>query len=302
MKKRSTWRERITDQAAGLFSHAPDPLAGTFNYPNDPGMFGPGSPTWTIMSDVSTFIGGIRSLLVQAAHPEVAAGVGDHSSYHADPLGRLSRTASYVTVTSYGALPEIDQAIAAVRQAHRPVSGTSHRGRKYSAAAPDMAAWVHNALIDSFLVAHQVYWPTPLSPDQADAYVAEQTRLGNRMNAHPLPDTATDLSRWLVDHPSLSDSPAGRDALRFVARPPLPLFTALAYRILFQAAVATLPPEICQAIGVTPRRGAKSVGRLLIKVLRRAMGYSPAWGAALDRCGHPRVRGKRIRSTEGVTR
>jgi len=165
-----------------------------------------------------------------------------------------------------------------------------------------MAAWVHNALIDSFLVAHQTYGPAPLSPAQADAYVSEQTRLGNRMNARPLPDTADELSRWLASHPSLSDSPAGRDALRFVSRPPLPLFTALAYRVLFQAAVATLPPEICQAIGVTPRRGAKNVGRMLIKVLRRAMGYSPAWGAALDRCGHPRVKGKRIRSTEGVTR
>ena len=68
--------------------------------------------TWELMGDASTFIGGIRALLVQAAHPEVVAGVADHSRYREDPLGRLSRTSNYVTATSYGAMPEVDAAVA----------------------------------------------------------------------------------------------------------------------------------------------------------------------------------------------
>ena len=135
------WRQRVTGAAVGLFSHAPDPLASTFDHPGDPGLFGPGSMTWRVMCDCSTFVGGVRALLVQAAHPEVAAGVSDHSSYRSDPLGRLSRTAAYVTATAYGSLPEVDDAIAIVRRLHGPVSGTSHRGLAYSAAKPEMAAW-----------------------------------------------------------------------------------------------------------------------------------------------------------------
>ncbi|SVC59772.1 uncharacterized protein METZ01_LOCUS312626, partial [marine metagenome] len=88
------------------------------------------------MSDPAAFVGGIRALLVQAAHPEVAAGVGDHSVYREDPLGRLSRTAAYVSATTYGSLPEVDRALTVVRNAHRPVSGTSHRGTAYDAGDP----------------------------------------------------------------------------------------------------------------------------------------------------------------------
>ena len=149
--KSSDWKVRLTETAVGLFSHAPDPLEETFQYPDDPGLFGPKSTTWKIMGDVSSFIGGIRALLIQAAHPEVAAGVANHSTYRDDPLGRLSRTASYVTATAFGSMPEVEKSIKMVSSAHRPVRGTSSRGEKYSAGNPEMAAWVHNALIDSFL-------------------------------------------------------------------------------------------------------------------------------------------------------
>ena len=179
------WRERITESATGLFSHAPDPLADTFDHLGDPGLFGPGSVTWWLMSDPAAFVGGIRSLLVQAAHPEVVAGVGDHSAYREDPLGRLSRTAAYVAATTYGSLPEVDAALGVVRAAHRPVSGTSHRGFSYDAADPGMGAWVHNALVDSFLAARRAYGPTPVSDADADAYVAEQVRLGERLGVSP---------------------------------------------------------------------------------------------------------------------
>ena len=55
----SGWKARLTETAVGLFSHAPDPLEETFNYPGDPGLFGPESVTWRVMGDVSSFIGGI---------------------------------------------------------------------------------------------------------------------------------------------------------------------------------------------------------------------------------------------------
>jgi len=286
----------------GLFSHAPDPLASTFDHPGDPGLFGPGSVTWRVMCDPSTFVGGVRALLVQAAHPEVAAGVGDHSSYRADPLGRLSRTASYVTATAYGSLPEVDGAVGMVRRLHGPVSGTSHRGRAYSAADPAMAAWVHNALVDSFLVAHRTYGPGPMTDQDADAYVAEQVRLGQRMGADPLPDTAAALTRWLVNHPSLGPSPAGADAVRFLAGPPLDSPVRLAYRIIHDAAAATVPTPVLDVLGIRRKPGAVLKGRLLVRALRAALGASPAWAAALERCGEPRPPGVRFRNAPGTTR
>ncbi|MBC8365257.1 MAG: DUF2236 domain-containing protein [Actinobacteria bacterium] len=295
------WRERITDAATGLFRHAPDPLADTLEHPGDPGLFGPGSVTWGLMSDPAAFVGGIRALLVQAAHPEVAAGVGDHSVYRKDPLGRLSRTAAYVSATTYGALPEVDRALAAVRYAHRPVSGTSHRGITYDAGDPGMGAWVHNSLVDSFLTARRTYGPTPVSDADADAYVAEQVRLGERLGISPLPDTAAELSAWLAGHPSVAPSPAADEAIAFLAGSGLPTATRFAYRRLFAAAVVTIPPRLQEAIGARPRLGARSSGRAVVAVLRSAMGNSPAWAAALERCGEPRPPGLRFRNAPGTT-
>ena len=82
-------RQRVVASATGPFQHAPYPLSRTLAFPGDPGLFGPGSVSWTVIGDASTFAGGIRALLVQAAHPEVVAGVADHSRYREDPLGRL---------------------------------------------------------------------------------------------------------------------------------------------------------------------------------------------------------------------
>ena len=300
--KSSGWKARLTETAVGLFSHAPDPLEETFNYQGDPGLFGPQSVTWKVMGDVSSFIGGIRALLIQAAYPEVAAGVANHSNYRDDPLGRLSRTASYVTATAFGAMQEVERSIHMVSSAHRPVSGTSSRGEKYSARNPEMAAWVHNALIDSFLVSYQHFGPVPLNRKEMNSYVFEQTKLGNLMKASPLPENAEALSLWLSKHPRLGTSIEGAEAVSFLRKPPLPFFTRIAYKVLFNAAVATMPEEIRKTIGIKPIKGAVTAGRILTKVLRYALGFSPAWAAALDRTGTKRPSGIRFRNTAGVTR
>ena len=298
----SGWKARLTETTVGLFSHAPDPLEETFQYPDDPGLFGPESITWKIMGDVSSFIGGIRALLIQAAHPEVAAGVANHSTSRDDPLGRLSRTASYVTATAFGAMPEVEKSIKMVSSAHRPVVGTSSRGEKYSAGNPEMAAWVHNALIDSFLVSYQNFGPFLLKNEEADSYVYEQTNLGNLMKASPLPENAASLSCWLSENPKVGSSKEGAEAVSFLKKPPLPFFTRIAYKILFNAAVVTMPIELREAIGVNPKKGSKTAGNFLTKVLRYALGSSPAWAAALDRSGTKRPNGIRFRNTSGVTR
>ncbi|GIT68618.1 MAG: hypothetical protein Ct9H300mP26_3050 [Acidimicrobiales bacterium] len=102
------------------------------------------------MGDVSSFVGGVRALLLQALHPEVAAGFADHSEYETDPLGRLNRTSLFVTTVNYGSMPEVNNAVQVVRAAHKPVSGRSERGIPYPANQPQLGAWVHNTLTDFF--------------------------------------------------------------------------------------------------------------------------------------------------------
>ncbi len=129
-------QEAVVGSTTALFAHGPTPLEHTLDHPGDPGLLGPDSVSWRVLGDASVFVGGIRALVVQSAHPEVVAGVEQHSRYRDDPLGRLSRTSVYVTETTYGAMPEVEAAVDAVRRAHRPVSGVSARNRPYSAGRP----------------------------------------------------------------------------------------------------------------------------------------------------------------------
>lgn len=285
-------RQRIISSATAPFRHAPYPLARSLDYQGDPGLYGPGSVSWAVLADVATFVGGVRGLLIQAAHPEVVAGVSGHSRYKEDPLGRLSRTSSYVTATTYGAMPEVEQAVAQVQRIHRVVSGVSSRGVSYDAADPGFSAWVHNALTDSFLVAHRTFGRVALSRAEEDRFVAEQTRVGALLGSDPMPSTASALSAWIEHHPEIAPSPEMWEAVDFLADPPLDPGLKLGYKTLFEAAVATVPTRVRSILGLTKVPGAISVGRVAVAGLRWALGYSPSWQLALVRTGAPIPEGK----------
>jgi uncharacterized protein (DUF2236 family) len=280
-------RDRVVGSTTELFSHGPQPLEHTLDHMGDPGLLGPDSVSWSVIGDATAFVGGIRALLVQTAHPEVVAGVEQHSRYRTDPLGRLTRTSAYVTETTYGAMAEVEAAVATVRSAHGPVKGHSERGKAYRAGDPAMAAWVHNVLTDSFLAAYQAYGPRRLTPAEADRFVAEQTRVGALLGAAPLPDRADTLSHWVDEHAAVEPSAAQRDAIRFLRKPPLPLPVRAGYELLFRAAAATLPPRIGSVIGLEPGGHDARIGAAAVHSLRWALGSSPSWHVALVRAGAP---------------
>jgi len=285
-------RDRVAQTTSGLFKHASYPLARTLDYPGDPGLCGPGSVSWRVIGDTSAFIGGIRALLVQAAHPEVAAGVADHSRYREDPLGRLSRTSAYVTATTFGAMPEVEKAVSIVRRAHRPVHGQSHRDIRYSAGAPDLAAWVHNALTDSFLQAYDTFGEQPLTVSERDQFVREQAKIGLLLDAEPIPETASDLRSWIAEHQALAPSPGMRQTVDFVRSPPLPRTVVPAYRLMVQAAAGTIPPAMRDLLGLRKTPGAIAAGRSVTKFLRWSLGSSPTWNLSLIRCDAPIPEGR----------
>jgi uncharacterized protein (DUF2236 family) len=280
-------RDRVVSATTSLFSHGRRPLQRTLDFAGDAGLLGPDSVSWRVIGDVAAFAGGIRALLIQTAHPEVVAGVEQHSSYRTDPLGRLTRTSFYVTTTTYGALPEVEEAVALVRAAHRRVQGRSERGRPYSAADPALAAWVHNALTDSFLVAYRHFGPVPLSTEESNRFVREQARIGALLDASPLPESAAELSEWISRHPATTASRAQAEVIAFLRRPPLPPGAGLAYRLLLEAVLPTIPTPLLETMGLAVSASRARIGTTALTPLRWALGSSPSWHLALVRAGAP---------------
>lgn len=278
-------RSSLAKATLSMFQHAPYPLQHTLAYRGDPGLLGPDSVSWRVIADPAAFVGGLRSLLVQAVLPEVVAGVDQHSRYQDDPLGRLSRTSAYVTATTFGAMPEVERAIQTVRIAHVYVHGVSSRGIRYDASEPGYAAWVHNALTDSFLTTNRFYSDHPLTTVEADRFVEEQTRIGSLLGADPMPSTASELSAWVGEHPDIESSPEMTKVVEFLTSPPFRPGLKAGYLMLLEAAVVTLPPRMLQILELSARPAAEVVGRSAVRSLRWALGYSPSWALALSRVG-----------------
>ena len=90
---------------------------------DDAGLFGPDSAVWEVHGSVSTLIGGIRALLLQAAHPAALAGVKSHSRYETDLLGRLQGTSKWLAITTFGPKSMIEREAARVNAMHERVKG-----------------------------------------------------------------------------------------------------------------------------------------------------------------------------------
>lgn len=208
----------------------------------DPGLFGPDSVAWRLHGDAATLIGGFRSLLLQALHPSVMAGVAQHSSFRDDPFGRLERTSRFVVATVYGTTADAERAARTVRRVHRRVRGTTADGTPYDAADPELVAFVHATEVDSFLAANRAYGRDRLDRAEADAYCVEMRRVADLLGSAPLPDAAAGTERWLAERrPDLRLTEDGRATVRFLLNPPLPVLARPAHAAVASAAVGLLP-------------------------------------------------------------
>src|SRR5690242_10025253 len=73
----------LEEQLEGIRARTASPLAG---------VFGPASMTWRMNREAILFLAAGRALLLQLAHPWVAAAVADHSKALTDPVARFHRT------------------------------------------------------------------------------------------------------------------------------------------------------------------------------------------------------------------
>ena len=153
--------------------------------------FGPEDPVWRVHADASMFPGGVCALLLQSLHPSAMAGVAGHSGYRSDPWGRLQRTSHFLATTTFGTVEDSDAAVARVRGIHERVRGRDGDGVPYRASDPDLLGWVHVAEAWSFLGAFQRYSATPLTPEEADAYVRQSAVVAEQLGARSVPIDAS---------------------------------------------------------------------------------------------------------------
>jgi uncharacterized protein (DUF2236 family) len=217
----------------------------------DPGLYGPESEGWRLNREALLLLGaGPRALLLQLAHPSVAAGVADHSDFRADPWRRLRGTLRSYLAIVYGSTDAARAEIRRLNALHRTITGPG-----YAARDPDLSLWVHATLVDSTLVVNDA-WLGPLPRERRAAFYAETRPIGRAFGVPEasLPADLDAFEAYMADQlgpggPVVVGDLA-RDLAATVLHPPLPGVLAriplptAAYDWTLWPSVGLLPPEV----------------------------------------------------------
>jgi uncharacterized protein (DUF2236 family) len=270
---------------------------------------GPGSVVWTYASDARSLITGAgAALLLQVAHPTVAAGVREHSDFERDPWGRLWRTLDFVNLFVYGGPEAAARTGRLLREMHRRIKGVDPDGRRYHALEPEAYAWVHATLAEAIVGSHRHFGRT-LRRDQVERFYTEWRALGRLLGVRDrdLPEDWSGFRVYvdrMVDE-RLEDNDVVQAVIRTLRSPaPPPYIEGLppaVWRVLRRpaaraselATIALLPPRLRTRVGL--RLGRREARELrAFAALSRAA--TPLMPESLRRMGptYLRVRRKAI--------
>jgi uncharacterized protein (DUF2236 family) len=137
-------------------------------------------------------LGWLRALLLQLAHPLLAAGVSEHSTFRGSAtagFSRLGQTVDAMLAITFGSPPERERALDGIRAIHRRVHGTLaapcgpfEAGTPYSAEDSPLLIWVHATLAESIVLTYERLIE-PLTPADRDRYCGDSADVAVALGA-----------------------------------------------------------------------------------------------------------------------
>ncbi len=194
------------------------------------GLFADDSWVRRISGSPVALLGGGRALLLEIAHPFVAAGVAEHSDFRADPFGRLRRTLAAMSAITFGDVPAALAAARAIEGAHGRVvgelpsaAGEWPAGTPYHGRDVESVRWVWATLADSARVVYERF-VEPLDAAARDAYHAEHAVIGRLLGvpAERVPDDARSFRSYfdeMLTGGRLAVTPLAREIAEAVLHP-----------------------------------------------------------------------------------
>jgi len=196
-------------------------------------LFGPHTVTWRVNRETTLLLGGGRALLLQIAHPLVAAGVAAHSNYQREPLQRLWRTLDLTLTMVFGSAADALLAVRQVERVHAQVHGELAEavgpfaaGTCYDANDPALLFWVHATLVDSAVYAYERLVAPLDAAERAALY--RESQISARLFGVPealIPPTWSAFRTYMGDMiggPMLAVGLASRTIAAGLLSPPLP--------------------------------------------------------------------------------
>lgn len=227
------------------------------------------SVTRRIDREMFVLLGGQAALLLQIAHPQVAAGVDRHSGFREHPLERLHRTLDTTLTVVFGTPAAAHKALRRIDARHHAVRGTASGGRRYDARDPRLLLWVQTTLVLTSLRLYELV-RGPLAPAERERYWAEARPIARALGipADPMPATLAELEafeRRMLAEEVWPDA-TSRALARHIRRP-LPLPEAI-YAPLDALTAGLLPGTLRATLGLRWGTRERLLFRAVIVTLR----------------------------------
>src|SRR5258705_12020176 len=224
---------------------------------------GPESITWRRAGDARTMFGAGAALMLQVAHPTVAAGVREHSDFKEGPWGRLWRTLDYVPMVVYGGPEAAVNTGRAMRSMHQRIKGVAPDGRHYHALEPEAYAWVHATLAETIIGAHARFG-RPLDDRQRAQFWDEWRGLGRLLGIREqdMPGTWEGFRSYVNEMCAtrLEPSDVVDDVLESLADPKAPAVRGLGPRTWQAVTLPTSHTMRLATIGLLPDTARRALG------------------------------------------
>jgi uncharacterized protein (DUF2236 family) len=251
-----------------------------------------------INRETVVLLGWGRAILLQLAHPLVAAAVSDRSKFRKGSRGYIRRARSTVGAMlrlSFGSAEDAQRIVGHINGIHDHVNGRLDRavgrypaGTIYSARDPELLTWVHTTLIDSMIVAYELF-VDPLTSEEKDRYAIDATWLAEELGVPPdqLPRSYPAVQAHLVSRYGGGDIVVGESARTLAGAllsPPLGPAAAPLFRLTRLITIGLLPPNIREAYGYSWNEQQERSFRRAVGFIRRTRRLIPPvfreWPAA----------------------
>jgi uncharacterized protein (DUF2236 family) len=251
----------------------------------DKRFFSPDMMIWQVDREMVLLLAGGRALLMQLAHPKVAAGVAEHSHFKDDPLGRLYRTMSAMWSIGFDEASAARASLEQVKSVHGRIHGIASPaeslpfGTPYDALDVELLLWVHATLIDSAMVAYDIF-VKPLAPDEKSRYYDDSKKLAYlfEIPERILPSSLVDFDSYMdqmLKGGEIAIGPTARTLAQeilfprpWILRPAGPLFRLIT--------AGLLPERLREGYRIGWDKRKEKTFRLLVNGIRRLLPLAPS--------------------------
>ena len=251
-----------------------------------------------INREAVVILGWGRAVLLQLAHPLVAAAIADYSRFHRESggfVGRARRTIGAMLALTFGPPDDVKAAIGRINTIHDQVHGVLPEavgkfpaGTPYSARDPHLLLWVHATLLESIVTTYELL-VGPLTALEKDTYVEEAAWLARELGVEPerVPADYAAIQAYMRQMHASGEivvSPAAASLAGSLLSPPLGRAAAPLFRLTRLVTIGLLPAGVREAYGFPWTSARARAFDRAVAVIRRMRRYLPArlreWPAA----------------------